>query len=463
MILLYQFFAIAFAKIYVHTPDSLKEQIKNKYNTNIIPSSLANFGNPPYGSSIISHPYWPENEKEKNGCKSLTHPKYSDENHKPNHYVTILKIGQCSYATKVRNAQNIGASAVIMINDSDEDISHILMIDDGTAGNISIPSFLISKSDGEILLNSMTELDSTDIVLILKFEMNHPSNKVEWEMWMSSESTATREFLVDFSQYGKMFDLDSAIMTPHYVLWVCTDCQDKNFTVDHPDCVGGGRYCAPDPDFEGPRNGRDIVFEDLRQICIYNLGRRIGRLDIWWNYIKEFNRLCEDFDFTEKCAGKAMKKAKIDTADINYCIQSSFANSNYALAENSILLKEKKRFLQAGISFYPTIIINNQTFRGDLEADEVLNAICAGFQTPPLVCPSHHNPQHNHKYHRKSHDKMSLSTISIILLLLFISLSLLLFFYKRCIRRELNIEMKSQVNSVISQYIALTETNYSKE
>jgi len=35
--------------------------------------------------------------------------------------------------------------------------------------------------------------------------------------------------------------------------------------------VSGGRYCAPDPDGAGVLSGRDIVMEDLRQLCIQTL------------------------------------------------------------------------------------------------------------------------------------------------------------------------------------------------
>jgi hypothetical protein len=42
--------------------------------------------------------------------------------------------------------------AVIVVNDKyDEDPENIMMTDNGTAGNLNIPSFLIKKSDGEIL------------------------------------------------------------------------------------------------------------------------------------------------------------------------------------------------------------------------------------------------------------------------------------------------------------------------
>ena len=51
--------------------------------------------------------------------------------------------------------------------------------------------------------------------------------------------------------------------------------------------------------------------------------------------------------------------------------------------DNDILKKERELMLNTGIVFYPMILINNQTFRGDFEADEVKEAICAGFKNPP--------------------------------------------------------------------------------
>ena len=33
---------------------------------------------------------------------------------------------------------------------------------------------------------------------------------------------------------------------------------------DNANCVSHGRYCAPDPDDEGPATGRNVVLEDLR-------------------------------------------------------------------------------------------------------------------------------------------------------------------------------------------------------
>jgi len=65
----------------------------------------------------------------------------------------VAKRGQCSFVQKVRNMENIGVAVGIVIDDKAESINNVLMSDDGTGGGIRIPSMLISKPDGQIILN----------------------------------------------------------------------------------------------------------------------------------------------------------------------------------------------------------------------------------------------------------------------------------------------------------------------
>jgi hypothetical protein len=62
--------------------------------------------------------------------------------------------GGCSFVTKVRNMEKVGVAVGIVIdNDGNEDIDDIVMSDDGTGAGIRIPSMLISKKDGDKLLD----------------------------------------------------------------------------------------------------------------------------------------------------------------------------------------------------------------------------------------------------------------------------------------------------------------------
>ena len=62
--------------------------------------------------------------------------------------------GGCSFVTKVRNMEDNGVAVGIVIDNTDkETIYDIVMSDDGTGAGIRIPSMLISKQDGDKLLN----------------------------------------------------------------------------------------------------------------------------------------------------------------------------------------------------------------------------------------------------------------------------------------------------------------------
>lgn len=39
-----------------------------------------------------------------------------------------------------------------------------------------------------------------------------------------------------------------------------------------------------------------------------------------------------------------------------------------------------------GSGIFPAVVINNRTFRGQLESLSVFNALCAGFLNPPKMC-----------------------------------------------------------------------------
>jgi hypothetical protein len=48
--------------------------------------------------------------------------------------------------------------------------------------------------------------------------------------------------------------------------------------------------------------------------------------------------------------------------------------------------KDIAYWAEYGTSLFPSVVINNSTFRGQLETQAVMNAICAGFREPPKMC-----------------------------------------------------------------------------
>ena len=65
--------------------------------------------------------------------------------------IMLVDRGSCTFVTKVRNAERAGASLLVVIDNMYENITNVIMGDDGTGTGIRIPSMLIGKEDGAIL------------------------------------------------------------------------------------------------------------------------------------------------------------------------------------------------------------------------------------------------------------------------------------------------------------------------
>jgi len=65
----------------------------------------------------------------------------------------MVERGECHFVTKVRNIAHAGGSLAIIIDNKNENISNVIMSDDGTGAGIRIPSVLIGNRDGNKLKN----------------------------------------------------------------------------------------------------------------------------------------------------------------------------------------------------------------------------------------------------------------------------------------------------------------------
>jgi PKD repeat protein len=66
--------------------------------------------------------------------------------------IALINLGNCNFVSQVEAAQNAGAIAVIVINNTSSAPSQML----GTSANITIPSIMIGQNDGTTLKNQLT-------------------------------------------------------------------------------------------------------------------------------------------------------------------------------------------------------------------------------------------------------------------------------------------------------------------
>lgn len=124
----------------------------------MINANYSNFGHIPYGQSLIGTIYYDEKNPDMCGksdpadLKALEQEVVDEKTETFPTKIFIAKRGQCTFVNKVRNAERAGASLLVVVDHRVENVTNVIMGDDGTGSGIRIPSMLIGKTDGEMLI-----------------------------------------------------------------------------------------------------------------------------------------------------------------------------------------------------------------------------------------------------------------------------------------------------------------------
>ncbi|XP_073312010.1 vacuolar-sorting receptor 4-like [Primulina huaijiensis] len=374
------------------------EDLKGTYD-----SAIGNFGIPQYGGSMAGTLVYSKDNKD--GCKPFGDSGVSFKG-KPGALPTFVLVdrGECFFALKVWNAQNSGAAAVLVTDDVDEPLITMDSPEEDAASgkyieNITIPSALISKNFGERLKKAMDGGDMVNLNLDWREAVPHPDDRVEYELWSNSNDECgvkcdmLMEFLKDFKGAAQILEKGGYTQfTPHYITWFCPHA----FTVSKQcksQCINHGRYCSPDPeeDFSSGYEGKDVVLENLRQLCVFRVAKEAQKSWIWWDYVTDFKIRCpmKEKKYNKECADGVIKSLGLDPKKIEKCMGNPEDDS-----DNAVLKEEQDAQVGKGsrgdVTILPTVVVNNRQYRGKLEKGAVLKALCSGFEetTEPSVCLS---------------------------------------------------------------------------
>jgi hypothetical protein len=212
--------------------------------------------------------------------------------------ILLVKRGSCPFVVKTRNAEDVGFKAVVVYDHSDEEVDSIIMSDNGAGGNLVIPTVLIGKASGEILSNFLYEQQDPsiggekpeEVILKITFEMRQ-HDIVDLKFWTSADNRDFYNFEEEFFGAVQTLDRDHIAFMPRFVLWQNSTCKREGCGEKIKNCLAGGRYCAPDPDGNGPLDGRHSVTEALRQLCIFKETYDLPDYDLYFNYTTSFNGL----------------------------------------------------------------------------------------------------------------------------------------------------------------------------
>jgi len=366
--------------------------------------------------------------------------------------------------------ESAGASVAIIIDNTEEDIQRIVMSDDGTGGGIGIPSLMISKKDGNKLIEFLKNMSpedkqgyKTSVKIMVSFDLDKPDNRVEYDIWYTSSNDKALDFIEDFAQTDGTFG-EQVLMTPHFVFWKCPLCEESFM---RENCYAHGKYCAVEEKDESYKvSGRDIINEDLRQKCIYNKYYDKGSSrHVWWDYMQYIHINCRN-SITEDCSKNAHEALEIPYEETWKCVEESFTEADWGskTVTNHIIDEEIYYWKEYGSGLYPSIVVNNRTFRGQLDSLQVFNAICAGFKSAPRICFDTlgiFTPKSIKDF--KNTQPGGVPGTVIFFIVVGVVLVNILFVYccRRKQKREFRETMDMQIESTINQYKALSKSGSS--
>ena len=175
--------------------------------------------------------------------------------------ILVARRGNCSFVNKVRNAERAGASLLVVVDSRVENVTNVIMGDDGTGTGIRIPSMLIGRTDGEMLIEfAKKRLGAT---LSAEFAVKEKHDVADVEIWYSSYNQRSLDFIKEFDRFAHKLK-GYVNITPRFVTWACPMC---SYEFKEEECFSWGKYCAPNhvkDDFNRV-TGREILMEDLNQ------------------------------------------------------------------------------------------------------------------------------------------------------------------------------------------------------
>lgn len=426
---------------------------------------LGNFGRIPYGHTIEGRILFDaKNSPGQYGCEPFN--RYTEDTPSVGDSPFILvKKGLCSYTQKVRNIEEAGGHVAIIVNDKDEKVEEMFLADDGHEGDISIPAILISRSDGEkiinyYLLHKDNQKEINKIKLEIKFDIQNKNNTVNYDIWYTPDTESVYSFLKEFQSYqeslGNNAKLGIHMITyPHFAY-------DPNSNTPKDDCLGSGLYCIR-PGKLGIVDGSIIVTESIKQKCLYDISNeQNNNYDNFFKFMSKFHENCVlKENFNQVCSNDAIYSVGYEMNIVNQCLYNSFIatshekqSPNYQkIYKNKILDKEYQLRKEYLISRVPSLTINGRLYVGAWKPEFVFDAICAALTKKPRACYT------ENKFFKEGKGFSLGGSLFIIFIVLLINIAFFCF-CKEFIKRKINERIKStniesQINTAVNSYIAL--------
>ena len=440
------------------------DDLSSKFQSNIIPMTYDKIGKSNYDFYTRGQLFIEENNLE--ACQRTSLPKNLDNSQFNEGFrILIAKRGGCSFVHKARNAQFGGFAMVVVVNNMDTDIKKIIMTDDGSGNDIYIPIAMISKDDGEKIIDYLTQNKNSKVGVEINFVKKvNKFKSLDVKFFFSSSNLRAYELFNNLAQYMNKFG-DQVNFTPIYVVHRAP-MYDENNPIRMVNCVSKGKYCYFPKSTTIINDGQAIIMEDLRQKCVYNLALKNENIFQYLYYLKSFHAECLIKDnkpqFNEKCAKSVLKSLGQSVLDIDSCMAKSFRatdllSNTFIDNENFILEREYEELLKYKLTIFPSVIIDNKPIEGVITENKIIIEICNLIKDKPGFCYE--------MIGKGSTERKKFIIIMLIFILVVINIFIFLVFRKYIIERinerivQGGLDLDSRIKNVIGNYFSLNKIN----
>ena len=382
-----------------------------------------------------------------------------DENFK----ILLAYRGACSFAQKARNAQNAGASMLIIINIGNTPINHVIFNDD--SNDINIPVTLINNNDGKIIEDYLKLNPNSKILAEVNFSPQSTKKVVDFKFFFSSSEPRAYDLLGNMTKYLDKFG-EQISFTPYYVVH-----QNPYYVEENPqsniNCLSRGVYCYFPKQTTITQEGQKILLEDLRQKCMFKLEKDKTKSS-YYEYMNTFSKQCINNpikSFSKTCSHSTLEKMGYPENYLDNCLAESFgvsvkelSSSSFIDKENKILKEEYAEILKYKLTSFPAVVINDKILNGIIKEESIVISLCNNVKIKPKFCFYLTGATDVHIQIGRKRNK-----VIYFLLFLLVLVNISIFFMCRSyINEKINdrinsgsIDVDSRINNIINNYFAL--------
>ena len=288
---------------------------------------------------------------------------------------------------------------------------------------------------------------------------------IDFKFFFSSSELRAYLLLINIVQYIYQFKND-VLFTPIYVVHPSTFLNEDNF-INSKDCISKGKYCYFPKETTIIKDGKQIILENLRQKCIYNISMKNKNINNYFNYLRTFYTQCiikeKIPDFNDKCAKNSLSYLGYSIEEVDRCMADSFGVSKmtdniYFDKDNKILKNEYDEIINYKLTTFPAVIINNKPLKGVIKEEKIINTICNLLKDRNGLC---NILKRREKYGRKK-IYFALTLVCVVI----ISNILTFILCRKYVGRRINegiyesgLDIDGRIKNIVGNYFSLHEIN----